>query len=138
MVGTKATRERYRALISEPGVPLARRTPQERVLYLVHFSFDLIEAGGLHALFFCDWHGVSDFRALVGAYRAIGAHQSTEVLDRIGELFPEGCPPPNCVRRRRLMAGIRLCRGRHSRSGRLERRFLSQAPRVSRCLEQAI
>lgn len=138
MVGTKATRDRYRALIAEPGVPLARRTPQERVLYLVHFSFDLIEAGGLHALFFCDWPGVNDYQALVGAYRAIGARQATEVLARIGALFPEGRPPANYQRRRRLLDGIAFRRGRRTRTGRLERRFLGEAERVSRCLERAI
>jgi hypothetical protein len=138
MVGTQATRDRYRALIAEPGVPFFRRTPQERVLYLVHFSFDLIEAGGLHALFFCDWHGVNDYRALVGAYRAIGARQATEVLARIGEIFPEGRPPANCQRRRLLLEGIHFRRGRCSHTGRLERRFLSEAERVSRCLERAI
>jgi len=134
MVGTQATRQMYRTLLSDLGFPFGRRTPKERVCYLVHFSYDLVEAGGLDALFFCDWHGAADYRALIGAYRVIGATKAAAILTQVAALFPGGCPPANVLQRRRLLERIGVERGERTAIEQLEQRLLSQRAALSRCL----
>ncbi|MDH5326333.1 MAG: DMP19 family protein [Gammaproteobacteria bacterium] len=66
----------------------------------------IIDNGGFRQFFESEFDGTPDYHLFVEAYEAIGAAESARAIEQALELFPEGRPPENWVKKEKCIKEI--------------------------------